>query len=1026
MGLKINLFRIGRNPEVDQNKVFIDVQTGDSRGNVTYEITSLEALEALGFSRNDVETRFNQDVDIFKGQNIQFGPGEAFRVGDNGLSSLGSFVPGGTLSLDPKWKNILTTPNIPLTISGSKINLGDVESMAEFEKQFKALQTQGLSPAEIYQRLAPIQPERPDTTFQTSVQTPSGQTEPSSSQTRQTPTQDPSGQSTSQATLSSPDGKFKTVVTVGSSEASKLQSQGWILGASGKTVIDTQTALSNLSSTTVPQGTTQQTVNNTGQGIGNAVVDSLFQLYLGRPANEQEKALYSSQADDTVLRKNLEQTRTQILEKSQRDFEQAPTANYIIDGNYVLVKFQEDPTPSDNIDDKNTIWFYDKQNKTYRPFASTAAMESFFETTIDKIMPLVQSVPVTALSNITWQGDFLTRDRAVQNNGEIPGGEDKVVNETVKQTPQQPSPETMQALQNIYGAEKLSSEDEQWVTNLIGTVLTTAKLKDDISQDVFDKTVGNATELAKYTSAVLYGGYTLGDIYKEIKAKQLSANGNSEYDNFKAFDENVKASSWYSTSDGIKAKNDTLLIIPLDILNMDSSLFDNPIFQIPGQAFTTLIEPIDWTSPEFQAEAEKIQASYYDLMMQKAEAQTEQAKALAENNWNEFKTSLEKKYGLALSDNARTAWGQLQDMFSGYSQAGLGDSGLMNEAMDRYLADVRRNNQLLRDEKLTTEESNYKNYLLNSATSEEIKQFVAQNPDKAKAYGLIPSDDVANWFNIDNLKKLYPTLSDAQIKAMRDTMLDENGNYRSQLYQNLFANKYDLGEAKKTYQQEKLMAQKLTEEEKAYAPYTAAANPFSSYNPDYASLPDDITQPETTTTGTDTTVPSGTSSPQSRDVQGMEGKATLYGPGGQREVVEIGTSRASQLQSQGWTLTPAATEFAILYGPSGSSKRVQVGSSEASQLLGSGWSLTPAIPSSSPTSLASASEAASNISNQWSAPSGYSAIPNPSEIERYSAHMTNPDGTTMYGKPLVRIPGLTELKLYKPEETKKVGADQRV
>lgn len=38
----------------------------------------------------------------------------------------------------------------------------------------------------------------------------------------------------------------------------------------------------------------------------------------------------------------------------------------------------------------------------------------------------------------------------------------------------------------------------------------------------------------------------------------------------------------------------------------------------------------------------------------------------------------------------------------------------------------------------------------------------------------------------------------------------------------------------------------------------------------------------------------------------MAKKATLYGPGGKREVVEGGSKRASQLQSQGWGLKPGS------------------------------------------------------------------------------------------------------------------------
>ena len=53
----------------------------------------------------------------------------------------------------------------------------------------------------------------------------------------------PTVQTAQQATLTSPDGKSKTVVNVGSSEASQLQTRGWKLDATGQSVLSVQDAL---------------------------------------------------------------------------------------------------------------------------------------------------------------------------------------------------------------------------------------------------------------------------------------------------------------------------------------------------------------------------------------------------------------------------------------------------------------------------------------------------------------------------------------------------------------------------------------------------------------------------------------------------------------------------------------------------------------------------------------------------------------------------------------------------------------
>lgn len=80
-------------------------------------------------------------------------------------------------------------------------------------------------------------------------------------------------------------------------------------------------------------------------------------------------------------------------------------------------------------------------------------------------------------------------------------------------------------------------------------------------------------------------------------------------------------------------------------------------------------------------------------------------------------------------------------------------------------------------------------------------------------------------------------------------------------------------------------------------------------------------------------------------------KATLYGPNGQKEAVDVGSQRASTLQSQGWGLTPgsykaptsANTKKATLFGPNGQKEVVDVGSARASQLQSQGWGLTPVV-----------------------------------------------------------------------------------
>jgi hypothetical protein len=63
------------------------------------------------------------------------------------------------------------------------------------------------------------------------------------------------------------------------------------------------------------------------------------------------------------------------------------------------------------------------------------------------------------------------------------------------------------------------------------------------------------------------------------------------------------------------------------------------------------------------------------------------------------------------------------------------------------------------------------------------------------------------------------------------SVLDDYGNFRSELYQNLYAKKYDIMTEKQEYQRNQLYNQKQIEEKKAYAQFTGGDTPFSSFVP---------------------------------------------------------------------------------------------------------------------------------------------------------------------------------------------------
>ncbi len=670
--------------------------------------------------------------------------------------------------------------------------------------------------------------------------------------------------------------------------------------------------------------------------------------------------------------------------------------NFLLDGDKALVKFTNEPTPSDGFDDRNTVWLYNKAEGTYTPFASQEAFEAYYGENAEAAYGRLQTLDTSVLGNDAWNGKFATRASGIQADGKQPSSISYINSGT----------DTDNSESATYGAPKYDKESMGTAISVVGAALTPALQKEDISQEVWDANIGNSDQLQKYISAIMYGGYSITDIYKDLKAKELSKQGNKSYDNFIAFSTEMKADEWKATQEGQLSANDPNLIAPAGILNVDWDMLDNPIFQLPNEVFSTLVPPIDITSDEFKEEAQEIQAAYYDILMQQSEAQTEQAQAIAQNNWDMFKDSLEKKYGIQLSDSANEAWTQLEKMFSGYSERGLGQSGMLNEVMDSHLADVRRSDQLLREANIDEKELEHRNYLLTSGTPQEIRDFINNNPDKAKSYGMITSDEQREYWTTANLKEVYPNLTDEEIELIKGLVIDEYGNYRSELFQNQYANKYDLSRQKTAYQEQKLLEQKLLEQEKAYAPWSTS-NPFSSYMPDYITdaynkIAGDTSSssPSTnpygdTDSGTgstsDWTFPEGTV----RENLGEHPEDTM--PSTPNQSLYIGATNWGNLQSQ---YTPAQLESAteLIDGKRYWKEGANIGD--------------PTTPSSG-SDTGAASDAASNISsritggdsdwNDWKTTGAGAGkdwsnyVPVVGGQEGNFVNIQNPGGNTLYG-----------------------------
>ena len=207
------------------------------------------------------------------------------------------------------------------------------------------------------------------------------------------------------------------------------------------------------------------------------------------------------------------------------------------------------------------------------------------------------------------------------------------------------------------------------------------------------------------------------------------------------------------------------------------------VYNLDDDAFNITVPHLIPGTPEYEAAKATISTAYFDMLQQQLNASTEQEKAVADYNWQKLKKDTEKSLGITLSGNAFQAWDQLQSMDNQASQANIQGSGIQNESVDDYLANVRRSDQQDREETASTNDSNELEYLSKFATPEQIKQLVDSDPERARSIGLIPSDETRSALSVANMKLKYPNMSDDDINKKISMVLDTNGNYRSALYQ---------------------------------------------------------------------------------------------------------------------------------------------------------------------------------------------------------------------------------------------------
>jgi hypothetical protein len=583
-------------------------------------------------------------------------------------------------------------------------------------------------------------------------------------------------------------------------------------------------ASNNTSNVSEVSNITTDQINKAFQAHGFTPNEADLQYWSLKPNTELTKLYENLQkrADDTA-KAQAEQQKKQNEEisagaNSESLFEDSSKG--------ALVKFATDPDGSGPLS-TSTVFWVNPNTKKIIPIVSAEAFNSFFDTPLDKANIKTITVDYLGTNGTLGSANGFSMVPLSQGiNGTASDNDYKIAYDNIN----------TDNLGTHYGKEVLDTDSLKNVLESTDGLFDLISKNQDfgISADVISKIKNDPNQIAFYVNALAYGGYTLADIAKDLKRKQLIKDGDTSLSNVVVISDTKNANDYYNTQAGSVAKSNPALTIPSYLGNVDTSLLNYPIFSLPEDVFKELVPTFDPNSPEGQAEMEKISTAFYDVIQQQLNAGTERDKVLADENYKLIQQDIKDRYGISLSNDATTAWNQLQTVMNNASAAGISGSGMEQETIDKQLQATRKNDMLLRKQQQSEEDSKRAEQLQKYGSPAEI---AALSDEEKVKYGFKPSAETAAYFSAENLRELFPTLTDEQLKAYQNSILDENGNYRSDLYQTLYKNTYGTSAglvvpesgvqpAKKEYQETTAMQNAANAEEKAYKEYTQA-DPYS-------------------------------------------------------------------------------------------------------------------------------------------------------------------------------------------------------
>ncbi len=451
---------------------------------------------------------------------------------------------------------------------------------------------------------------------------------------------------------------------------------------------------------------------------------------------------------------------------------------------YQLIQFTGDPNWAATWDQK-TVWLLNNNTKTIQPFLSMDAIKAAYWDNYDQAIKSIAKVDPKETLSGWYLGDFslLGNNYWIKEDGNI-------------KTPEF----WTQDIASRYWQQANEQTTTTGYTALDGYLnMLKSAGGAGISTDTLNSVLSDPQQMAMYIWAFTYWGYSLNDIYADMKKKDMVNQGNSSYNDISVINPTMKKEDYVNTQKWQEWQQIAALQPPQNIGKVSSSFFNSGITALPDEAFKTLVPALDPNSPEFKDKLSQISDMSHDMLIQQLTAKTEADKAKAQNDYNNFKDYIDKIFGYKLSSDALEWWNQINNLNEQMENQGIAWSGIENQKIDTLLKTERMNDQSNKALKAMYQSQNRDiDYYTKYASPDEIQKmneedaasWLDRSQWRSVQWWLAPADP--NQWSLDALKQKYPGKTDDELQRILSQTVDENGNFRSDLYSNLESNKENI------------------------------------------------------------------------------------------------------------------------------------------------------------------------------------------------------------------------------------------